>query len=604
MKPWLRLLRGYEKRAISILGLRAVSALFEGFSLSLFIPLLYSFSLTLETSPSTALPAILGHLFEPLMAMAPHRRIQFISGILILGLILKAFLGYAADVLNALLQARIRMDLRKKLFQKWLNVHYGVLLERQHGKLMHELYDDVHAAANGAYLLVAMAAQCGTLTIFLSLLVLISWKFTLLAGGLLLLSALGLRKLSAKARQVGESKNLTSREVRGFSSEVFYGARQVILFGAGQRLAGQYGKLLQEEARQILRGLRLALLASPITEIAAVFMVAAVLVGSISFGFVDLPLLVPVAAAFVGILMRLLPLFSALGNEWVLLKSHTPSLEIVLMRLDEREVRLVGRLYFEKLRERISYQGVHFSYRAGVPVLSGTDLSFLKGQVTAIVGPSGAGKSTIVDLLVGLYEPTEGKIWVDGVDLKEFQIHSWRKRIGYVSQDTFIFHGTVRENIAFSDPGASEERIRQAAQQADADSFIQDLPQGYQTMVGERGLKLSGGQRQKIAIARALLPDPEILIFDEATSSLDRHSEEMIQRAMKQIRQHRTVIIVAHRLSTVVDADKILLLEKGRVTEEGTHAELLAKRGSYWRLYRASPELEKEGPLAPIGERV
>jgi ABC-type multidrug transport system fused ATPase/permease subunit len=202
-----------------------------------------------------------------------------------------------------------------------------------------------------------------------------------------------------------------------------------------------------------------------------------------------------------------------------------------------------------------------------------------------VIGPSGAGKSTLVDLLVRLYEPTQGRITVDGVDLAAYDLSSWLAGIGFVSQDAFIFHGSIRENIAFSRPEASLVEIMSAARLANAHEFIERCPDGYDTIVGDRGLKLSGGERQRVAIARALLRDPKILIFDEATSALDNQSEALVQEAIAGIARDRTVILIAHRLSTVIHADKIIVLEQGRVVEEGTHDTLVTGGGLYAALY-------------------
>jgi ATP-binding cassette subfamily B protein/subfamily B ATP-binding cassette protein MsbA len=253
---------------------------------------------------------------------------------------------------------------------------------------------------------------------------------------------------------------------------------------------------------------------------------------------------------------------------------------------DSKQFRRQGGLPVGPLQQAICLDSVSLRYAPDLePALS--EISFLlpKGQMLALVGPSGAGKSSIADLLTGLYAPTAGRILIDGTPLEQLDLAGWQQRLGVVSQDTFLFNATISENIAFGTPGATHSQIEAAAAAAQAAGFIESLPNGYDTLVGERGYRLSGGQRQRLSLARAILRDPELLILDEATSALDSQSERLVQEAIERFERNHTVLVIAHRLSTIVRADQIMVLEGGRVVQLGTHSKLLDEGGIYKRLW-------------------
>jgi subfamily B ATP-binding cassette protein MsbA len=235
------------------------------------------------------------------------------------------------------------------------------------------------------------------------------------------------------------------------------------------------------------------------------------------------------------------------------------------------------------MRDELKLSNLSFAYRADESaVIKSLSTCIKQGQMVAVVGPSGSGKSTLMAIIARFFDPQEGAVLVDGVDLRQLDVRSWRRRLAMVGQDTFIFNDTVANNISFGSLAFSREKIISAAKLASADEFIENLPQGYDTVLGDRGIRLSGGQQQRISIARAVFSDPEILILDEATSHLDTFAERAIQNAIERMSKDRTVLVVAHRLSTVRKADRVIVLQEGRIVEEGSHQALLKQRGRYW----------------------
>ena len=251
----------------------------------------------------------------------------------------------------------------------------------------------------------------------------------------------------------------------------------------------------------------------------------------------------------------------------------------------------------------VAFDHVWFEYEADVPVLKNVSLLAPAGTTTALVGSSGSGKSTLISLIMAFAQPQRGQILIDGQPLSDLKLREYRRNIGVVLQDNFLFDGTVKENISFTKPGATDDEVRSVSEIANAHDFIMDFPNGYDTIVGERGVKLSGGQRQRVAIARAILADPRILILDEATSSLDSESEQLIQEGLRRLRAGRTTFVIAHRLSTITSADQILVLERGEIVERGTHRELITLAGRYRELYDRQHRLEQDEFINP-GEEI
>lgn len=330
------------------------------------------------------------------------------------------------------------------------------------------------------------------------------------------------------------------------------------------------------------RAIRLSSAFSPLIRIVILVGFTATLVWG-AFRALDGGLAVGAYSVMVFLTQRLLWPLTRLGATFDLYQRAMASTNRILDVLDTEATIVDGTHDLGTVRGEVRFDDVHFAYRPGFPVLSGITLDMAAGKTTAFVGATGSGKTTLVKLLLRFYDVDRGAVRVDGHDLRTLHLRSLRRGIGLVSQDVFLFHGTVAENIAYGRPTASREEVVRAAEVAEAHDFVMALPEGYDTIVGERGQKLSGGQRQRISIARAVLVDPPILVLDEATSSVDNETEAAIQRSLERVARDRTTIVIAHRLSTIRHADRIFVLDSGRIAESGTHEDLIAIPGGIYR---------------------
>jgi ATP-binding cassette subfamily B protein/subfamily B ATP-binding cassette protein MsbA len=321
----------------------------------------------------------------------------------------------------------------------------------------------------------------------------------------------------------------------------------------------------------------------PILVIAGIAGLSLLLFGNRNSG------VLPSLVTFVLALQRLNGTFGNISNALGTLNANAAPLDLLnkLLEPSDKEFRSRGGIRFQELRQRISLRNVTLQYAPELPpALRGIDLDLPRGSTVALVGSSGAGKSSIADLLCGLYSTTQGQVLIDNTPMEQIDLISWQQCLGVVSQDTFLFNASIADNISFGSDHATTEQIVAAAEKAQAAAFISDLPDGFDTLIGERGYRLSGGQRQRLSLARAILRDPELLILDEATSALDTQSERLVQQAIDRFERQHTVLVIAHRLSTIVKADVICVLDKGRIVEQGNHQQLLERQGIYAGLWK------------------
>jgi subfamily B ATP-binding cassette protein MsbA len=424
---------------------------------------------------------------------------------------------------------------------------------------------------------------------YLAVLVAISpWLLlaVLLMGGLITLVQ---KQLLPRIEQGSRAISQVQVEINSRITEDIQGLR--LLHSSGQLDEADQGlRARMNQLEQILRdqARRLAVV-SPFSSFLPILAIA--LIGAMSlllFGGRGTGIL-PSLVTFVLALQRLNGHLSGIAEIFNQLADNSGRLARLnqILSRERKQFRRTGGKQFSELQQGIRFEGVSLQYAPELPqALNKINFCLSKGQMLALVGPSGAGKSSIADLLTGLYGPTAGKILIDGSDMEQLELAEWQKRLGVVSQDTFLFNASIAENIAFGIPGASQAQIEAACRAAQAEGFIEGLPQGYATLVGERGYRLSGGQRQRLSLARAILRDPELLILDEATSALDSQSERLVQEAIERFERNHTVLVIAHRLSTIVRADQILVLSDGCIVQRGSHANLLAEGGLYKQLWQ------------------
>ena len=389
-----------------------------------------------------------------------------------------------------------------------------------------------------------------------------------------------------RARAVESTK--LSQELSSRMTENIQGLR--LLHTSGQLDVADQGVANQTRTVEInsRAQARLNSVNAPIIVILPILMIAVIAALSMVFFGERSSGVLPSLVTFVVALQRLNGTFGNLSQTLVQLKNNSANLDLLNSFLNDsdKQFRRRGGKSFVAIERDIKLRNVCLRYAPELePALTNINLILPKGQTIALVGSSGAGKSSVADLLAGLYEPTEGEILVDGTNLATFDLVSWQQRLGVVSQDTFLFNATIAENIAFGTPGIKRQDIEKVAEQAQAARFIRELPDGFETLVGERGYRLSGGQRQRLSLARAILRDPELLILDEATSALDSESERLVQQAIDRFERKHTVLVIAHRLSTIVNADLICVLANGEIVEKGTHSELISLDGRYAALW-------------------
>ena len=598
LKRFIPYLLPYKRQAFLNVFFNILYSLFSALSFVALIPMLDV--LFGKAQPITEAPVYSGNLLDlgsygkaylnyKVGALAGENTIWALAIVIALVLslfLLKNLFSYLASFFITYLRNGVLKDLRNNLYKKIVNQPIAFFSDQRKGDIMSRMIGDVNEVQNS--MLSALESFIREpLTIIFSILVMlgISVKLTLFTFIFIPIAAAVISKIGKSLKKNSIAVQQEQGRFLSLIEETIGGLRVIKAFNAESIFSKRFADSSQTFNRLSNKVMNRQNLGSPMSEFLGILMIAVLLWFGGSLVLVDKTLEGTQFIAFMGLAYNILTPAKAISKASYDMRRGNAAAERILEILDyenpikERENPVV----IKDFTTAITLNNVTFAY-AEQPVLTNFSLEVPKGKTVALVGQSGSGKSTIANLITRFYDVNEGAILIDGVDVKDMQTASLRKLIGVVSQDSILFNDTIKNNLLIGKPDATDEELITAAKIANAYEFINDLPEGFDTNIGDAGSKLSGGQKQRLSIARAVLKNPPIMVLDEATSALDTESERLVQNALENMMKHRTSIVIAHRLSTIQNADLIVVMQKGRIVEQGTHTELIQKNGMYKRL--------------------
>lgn len=556
----------------------------EGSSIAMLIPLLGS-----DQNQFGANNPI-GMMIQPFLSMPPQERVLLAAIALAVITVMRSLVQFASQYLSAMLPLYLERRLRRENFRHLVWAELPFLMSRDVGQMSNQLNQYPSMVARSTRALLDAGINGILVLVYLSIMVMVSADMALaslvsLAAVMVLLKLINVRYLIPAGHTVGSCFEAAARVFQ----ESVLGMKLIRLRAAEERMTERYEATLEGLHRSYRTMSIVQEIQAPVSNGLTGLVICAILAIGVTRHVGPVQDFIAQIIVFIACLYRLLgPASKIINCQGVILMNAHAQEKIEEFCAEAQANRFrTGEAQFSDLQSDLRIENLSFTYQGETaPALDNVSLDIKRGETVALVGHSGSGKSTIVGLLTGLFRQQQGHILVDGLPLDQYDIRSWRKRLAVVSQDVVLFNDTVRGNLEFGMAGVSDEELAAAARFAAASEFIEQLPEGFDTPLGDRGLRLSGGQQQRLALARAVLVKPSLLILDEATSQLDSITESSIQKAIDEFARHSTVIIVAHRLSTVRRADKIVVMEKGRCVEEGTHEELLRRNGLYKELLR------------------